>query len=209
MSFESIPARRADRITGHALSHSGARNSAATVLCLEAPSASRRMAMRRMVGVGVMLLAVLAGLGVFEVSTLKGQGTAWFEGVVKDPAGAPLAGVEVQLTGAGGWRQPRTRTDVAGKFVFPNLAPGTYTVTAHLKGFADATTTVTLGDRARQTLALIMPPAPAADAVREPTKSLDTLALQESASMPAAASAAPLPGQMPDVSRQAFRGSRL
>jgi Ca-activated chloride channel homolog len=150
--------------------------------------------MRRILGVGVVLIAVLAALGAFEVSTLRGQGTAWLEGVVKDPTGTPIAGVEVQLAGPGGPSGPRTRTDVAGRFIFPNLAPGTYQVTAHLTGFTDAVTTVTLGDRAKQTLALVMPPVLAkAEAADAPLQSVDVFEMREhqEAGMPAAALVVP------------------
>ena len=131
--------------------------------------------MRRILGVSVVLIAVLVALAVLEVSTLRGQGTAWLEGTVKDPAGALLAGVEVQLTGAGGLSQPRTHTDAAGKFVFPNLAPGTYQVTARLAGFTDSVSTVTLADRAKQTLPLVMVPVQA----KEPDPTSDADARRE------------------------------
>jgi len=143
--------------------------------------------MRQILGVGVVLIAALAALGAFQASTLRGQGTAWLEGVVKDPTGTPLAGVEVQLAGPGGPSGPRTRTDAAGRFVFPNLAPGTYQVTAHRTGFTDAVSTVTLGDRVKQTLALVMSPVLAKPEAEVPNTSRDTNLMREQRELAAAA----------------------
>jgi Carboxypeptidase regulatory-like domain len=58
-------------------------------------------------------------------------------GQVVDNDGAALPGVTVTLTGVGA---PQTTvTDSQGRFRFPNLSPGTYTVRAELAGFGTAT----------------------------------------------------------------------
>ena len=165
--------------------------------------------MRRILGVSVVLIAVLVALAVLEVSTLRGQGTAWLEGTVKDPAGALLAGVEVQLTGAGGLSQPRTHTDAAGRFVFPNLAPGAYRVTLHLSGFTDSVTTVTLVDRAKQTLALVMSPVLAKpEAAHESRPAAAPVAPPSLHFEAAAGMAATIEGEMKDVDSTAARSRR-
>jgi hypothetical protein len=58
-------------------------------------------------------------------------------GTVVDNNGAALPGVTVTLTGPGA---PQTTvTDAQGRFRFPNLSPGTYSLKAELAGFGTAT----------------------------------------------------------------------
>ncbi len=66
---------------------------------------------------------------------------AVLEGTVVDAGGAPLAGAAVTLREAGAAFPRRARADEAGRFRF-QVSPGTYTVSASLEGYVDATTTV-------------------------------------------------------------------
>ena len=76
----------------------------------------------------VSLMAVSA-FGQIQTSTLYGN--------VVGNDGAALPGVTVTLTGVGA---PQTTvTDEQGRFRFPNLSPGTYTLKAELAGYGTAT----------------------------------------------------------------------
>jgi outer membrane receptor protein involved in Fe transport len=95
--------------------------------------------------VGLLLLAPFAALA---------QTTGTIEGSVTDQSGAALPGVTVELTSPNlqGMRTAVTAAD--GRFRFPSLPPGIYTVTGSLSGFGkvqkkatvtlDATTSVAL-----------------------------------------------------------------
>ena len=75
-----------------------------------------------------MLWLVLAVpvMGQIQTGTLLGT--------ILGPDGQPMPGVTVTLTGGGA--PQTTTTDEQGKFRFPSLPPGTYTVEAQLEGFA-------------------------------------------------------------------------
>jgi hypothetical protein len=76
-----------------------------------------------------LLLAAASAFGQVQSSTLYGN-------VVAND-GAALPGVTVTLTGVGA---PQiTVTDDQGRFRFPNLSPGSYTLRAELAGFGTAT----------------------------------------------------------------------
>ncbi len=93
-------------------------------------------------------LLLLAPVAVF------GQTTGTVEGTVTDQSNAPLPGVTVELTSPSlqGSRTAVTAAD--GRYRFPSVPPGAYTVTAELSGFGkverkarvslDATATVNL-----------------------------------------------------------------
>ncbi|MGE5717886.1 MAG: TonB-dependent receptor, partial [Acidobacteriota bacterium] len=80
-----------------------------------------------------LLLLVLA---LCAAPAAVAQTTGDLEGTVIDQNGAPLPGVSVEL------RSPQLQgtrtavTDAAGRYRFPVLAPGVYSVTAQLSGFA-------------------------------------------------------------------------
>lgn len=61
--------------------------------------------------------------------------TARLEGVVKDPTDAVIPGVVVVATNTGTNLSTEAVTNDTGLYVFPRLLPGTYTVSAELKGF--------------------------------------------------------------------------
>lgn len=86
-----------------------------------------------------------AGL-LLALVTLAAPGAAHAQqavvaGTVVDAAGAPLAGASVTLREAGAAFPRRARADEAGRFRF-QVSPGTYTVSASLDGYVDASTTV-------------------------------------------------------------------
>ncbi|HYC92437.1 MAG TPA: TonB-dependent receptor [Thermoanaerobaculia bacterium] len=79
--------------------------------------------------------ALLVTLMAFSVSAQVQYGSLVGQVVGND--GAALPGVTVTLTGVGA--PQATVTDGQGRFRFPNLSPGTYTVKADLAGYGTAT----------------------------------------------------------------------
>lgn len=96
------------------------------------------------------LVLTLAVLGL-TANVAYSQTTGDIEGTISDTNGASLPGaaVEIKSTALQGTRT--AVTDVAGRFRFPAVAPGTYTVTAALSGFGKVERTnvrVSLGSTA-------------------------------------------------------------
>ncbi len=80
-----------------------------------------------------MVLA-LAVLGV-TANVAHSQTTGDIEGTITDSNGAPLPGATVEIKSSALQGTRTAVTDAAGRFRFPALTPGTYTVTAALSGF--------------------------------------------------------------------------
>ncbi len=83
-----------------------------------------------------ILLPLLWGLSAGLLQDLPAQTppSPSLRGTVKDQSGAVVPGVEVLLKGPGGELQ--SFTDANGKYEFPTLAPGTYSMRATIQGFA-------------------------------------------------------------------------
>jgi hypothetical protein len=76
--------------------------------------------------------ALLLGATLINAQIVTGS----LRGTVTDDTGAVLPGVTLELTGPALIGGPKTAvTDARGTYRFPNLAPGTYVVTASLSGF--------------------------------------------------------------------------
>ena len=70
------------------------------------------------------------------VSLLKAQfDSGQIAGYVRDASQAVVTGAAVTVTNQGNGEQRQTTTNANGYYVFPNLAVGTYTVSAELAGF--------------------------------------------------------------------------
>src|SRR3954469_4207707 len=80
---------------------------------------------------GVFLIAVLVSAAAFG----QAQGTSQINGIVKDPSGAVLPGVEVTATQTATSISRQAVSDERGNFVLPNLPVGPYKVEAALPGF--------------------------------------------------------------------------
>src|SRR5437667_10869676 len=78
---------------------------------------------------GGLLLLVLVS------SFASAQGTAQISGVVRDPSGAVLPGVEVTATQTDTAVSRMTVTNETGRYVLPNLPLGAYKLEAVLPGF--------------------------------------------------------------------------
>ena len=138
--------------------------------------------LRRMNNVKALLLAasILAlASSVLAQSQQKKAGETITGTVTRDGTSQPLPNVQVSLTKASAGNRGNTvinasgantvLTDTAGRFVFSNLQPGSYTITAQLEGyFATETngtspelvqTPVTVEEGRSSTLALTLAPA--------------------------------------------------
>src|SRR3954454_23537249 len=84
-----------------------------------------------------ILVLRLQVLLAFAVSTLWAQGetTSAIVGSVSDPAGAAIAGAKVTITNTDNGLKRSVETDSAGRFNFPQLKPGPYSVKAEAKQF--------------------------------------------------------------------------
>ncbi|MBM3791537.1 MAG: carboxypeptidase regulatory-like domain-containing protein, partial [Acidobacteria bacterium] len=92
---------------------------------------------------------VLACLLIF-CATVRAQIPATrLEGTVRTASTAPIPGAIVTATQDRAGRRAQTLSDSEGRFVFPSLAPGSYTVSAEAEGFRPmAHTIVVLGTSA-------------------------------------------------------------
>lgn len=89
--------------------------------------------MKRSFGLSVVLVLLLSWAPMAFAQETRGS----VEGVVKDSSGAVLPGVTVEArTGSGG--VVTAVSDDAGKYRFPSLPPGRYTITANMQGFKKA-----------------------------------------------------------------------
>ena len=82
-------------------------------------------------------LALLVAL-VFAGAPALAQTTGTIEGTVADSNGAPLPGVSVEIKSTALLGSRTVVTDAAGRYKFPAIPPGIYTVTAALSGFTKA-----------------------------------------------------------------------
>ncbi len=78
--------------------------------------------------------AVIIALAVVSAQSSLGN----IRGIVHDPAGGIIPGVQVGLSGAGAPGGRSAITDASGQFAFAGVAPGRYIVTAALAGFTTA-----------------------------------------------------------------------
>jgi outer membrane receptor protein involved in Fe transport len=81
-----------------------------------------------------LLLACLLSI----TSNAQQPTTATLTGIITDPNGAVIAGVQVTVTQAGTGLQRQATTNDEGLYVVTNLPPGEYEVKAQSAGFADA-----------------------------------------------------------------------
>jgi hypothetical protein len=72
------------------------------------------------------------------------QFSGGIQGIVTDSSNAVIPGAQVTATNLSPQVSVVQSTDKAGNFTFTGLTPGQYEVQVQVKGFATATTTVTL-----------------------------------------------------------------
>ena len=104
------------------------------------------------------VVACLATLAQFiDRASAQGETTSAIVGTVVDPSGAALPGATVTIAGTETGSRRSVKTDDAGRFNFPQLKPGSYSVTAEAEGFESQTNkSVSSGLGQRQTVAFIL-----------------------------------------------------
>ena len=100
------------------------------------------------------VIVVAIGLAVIVAARAQSS-TGRIQGVVRDNSGAVLPGVTVTLARDTIEVQQRI-TDANGAFEFVDVAPGTYTVKAELRGFRTATLTALVETGATRQLAVTL-----------------------------------------------------
>ena len=85
----------------------------------------------------VPALALLVVLGLAGAPALA-QTTGTIEGTVADSNGSPLPGVSVEIRSSALLGTRSVVSDAAGRYKFPAIPPGVYTVSAALSGFTKA-----------------------------------------------------------------------
>jgi hypothetical protein len=81
---------------------------------------------------------------IFCAGLCFAQFTASIQGVVQDPSGAGLANASIEIVNTATHVSRTVNSDDSGNFVISSLAPGSYTVTAQLTGFAKSEVQITL-----------------------------------------------------------------
>ena len=110
-----------------------------------------------------LMLAVL--ILILPFSNARADKTGTVQGVVEGPRSAVLPDAEVSLTNKEGGQPLVTRTDEGGEFIFENVPPGEYTLSAKLVGFQDVEMPVTVGPTALPHLRVNMKVAEVSDKV--------------------------------------------
>src|SRR5579863_4242932 len=82
------------------------------------------------------VVACLAALAQFtDHVSAQGETTSAIVGTVADPSGAAIAGATVTIIGTETGSKRSAKSDDAGRFNFPQLKPGVYSVKAEAEGF--------------------------------------------------------------------------
>ena len=111
--------------------------------------------MKRLISISVILLFIGASLVLAQ-----SRETGAIEGKVTDEEGSPLPGVTVTISGPNLMGIRSSITDAEGKYRFPALPPGVYTIKAELQGFATVVQeNVRLSTTVRLTVDLVMRPS--------------------------------------------------
>ena len=90
------------------------------------------------------LVSLLLLLGQTPLAGIAAGGTV--TGIARDALEQPLAGAAVRLETRDGQVLRRTSTDTQGRFIFPDVPAGRYTVVAEREDFEAATATGTVTD---------------------------------------------------------------
>ncbi len=81
------------------------------------------------------LSSILAAVTLFAAAAFAQSSSGTISGRVVDPTGAPVAGAEVHVMNQVDKQIRNFTSSATGDFAFPNLEPGTYTLTAKAAGF--------------------------------------------------------------------------
>jgi Carboxypeptidase regulatory-like domain len=83
------------------------------------------------------IIAVIA-LSVFIAPRLHADAVATLSGVVKDAKGQPLQGAEIRIVGSDPNKVGKIHTDAHGRYSYPGLETGIYSVTLVVNGATKA-----------------------------------------------------------------------
>jgi hypothetical protein len=90
------------------------------------------------------IAALMIGACILGGVSASAQSTATLQGTVTDAQSAVMPGVTMVIRNTATGTERTAVTDAAGQYVAASLAPGRYTVLAHIEGFKDQTTEVVL-----------------------------------------------------------------
>ena len=96
--------------------------------------------MRRLIAIAMAAVV----MGLLAAGPVRAQSTATLQGTITDAQNAIMPGVSVVIRNTATGIERTSVTDAAGQYVAASLAPGNYTIVAHLEGFRDSTTDVEL-----------------------------------------------------------------
>ena len=100
-----------------------------------------------------LLAFLICALATCVPAMAQGETTSAIVGSVTDPAGAAIPGATVNITNIENGLRRSVKTDDSGRFSFPQLQPGVYSVKAEAKGFeAQQNNSVSAGLGQRQTI---------------------------------------------------------
>ena len=87
-----------------------------------------------------MLIRVLAVVSISSLLSITGraEAIATLTGVVRDTKGAPLRGAEIRIVGSDASKFGRAQTNAAGRYSYPGLETGSYSVTLVVNGVRKA-----------------------------------------------------------------------
>ncbi|MGO4882688.1 MAG: carboxypeptidase regulatory-like domain-containing protein [Bryobacteraceae bacterium] len=92
------------------------------------------------------------------IATPQGETTSAITGQVSDPSGAALAGATVRLKGIANGIERTAQTGESGRFNFPQLKPGIYTLEAEAPGFRSQRQTAVTADVGQtKTVSFVLP----------------------------------------------------
>jgi Carboxypeptidase regulatory-like domain len=128
---------------------------------------------RLILSLGAAVLAVL-----FAVP-LNGIDVGKLIGVVVDPSGAPIPGIELNLTNQATAEVWKTSSDATGHFEFERLPVGRYVLSAQRRGFEPARVTVKVGRRAAPLVRVRMELARLREKLTVRSDSLSSLSAQD------------------------------
>src|SRR5262245_45098605 len=84
------------------------------------------------------VVVVVAVMGAFITRPVQAQNTGVIEGTITDDQGGVMPGATVTLKNTDTGVERSTTSDAEGKYRFPALQPGRYSVLSSLQGFASA-----------------------------------------------------------------------
>jgi hypothetical protein len=124
------------------------------------------------------ILSIIVSVGLFyfllpEVTFSQGETTSAIIGQVSDASGAALPGATVTVTNTDTALKRSASTDESGRFNFPQLKPGTYTVRVEAQGFdPQQNEAVSSGLGQRQTVDFILKVAQSKQSVEVTSETL-------------------------------------